>query len=1243
VERFLRLADIYPRLFEHRDAAREIFSTDHAFRRFVDVLIKRSAEFDGEEVKDDVDPAFKQVSSQPVISSKGLDESWLVRDISRAYTTTRAWRLRILGRLRRKYFGEMEFYSWLLRTIRVSPLSFLLLFSHQHSATIEEGSEFAIEILRTFKTQIASAYEWGGNDITVNTAMALVDRFLPLIFTDSEPELSILIVQLYRWIVKVVINRDLSSPNARVEVLRFLQKVSLNNVVFADGKVEPNPGLLQINLLQDVDIRVQFQGATIIATAFLQFPLADRVTMYREIVDRLETDEMNLEAFAVRAYTLTRLALASDDIRRAAMVNLLELGKFETCKQRVQECFGYISRTLYHDDISSLWIQNCSQFIHSWIDFEENIFQFPYYVFGFSNFRDWSESVRSELISQLINAERWHDALNVFKDAAGFENIMALCLPQIVTDFRLIEAESPTISRQLLERCEATLGRTTFYSILMSNFALSLAIMVERLDDRTLNESALDSLGFGTSASLLRDMQLPELSLTYPDPPQPAFSLQSVVFAIKAHQQFLAIPPQDVWSPANVMFILRRLVNHAKRSSDNTLTISYLRRLAFVLCLPHAALSELYILEMLLLSIPDFVSDVAVCKEAMCIVKFVYSVGENHITTNPNLFRRAILALLAAIQKFWRSGTSQEMQSFISDTVQWLRSFMQFARKDRNLHAVYSLLEAFTKQPMKEPVSAGNIMRKLIDEDQTIWKDPSHLTFALQFLSAAGPVELEAPSTLKELVHYFLHVDGQFDIDADSKVWFGCAIGLVSREARIQLPEYIPTYPTMFEHFDSTIDNPRNVAFLQGIITFSQSHVRIAETLEHAIRNITSTVAIFEGSTTSPLQSVFRSLCSPHITATSPSSGLFDYPPLSDLAAWRTLNVSFADWHKYLACATAQDIDNDLYRALVGAIYLSEEFREAVFPLLVHEHQTQKSSSDSLTAIFNFVLASVNDLDYWRTIIRVILFLRERPIRPLLGKSSLIVDNINYFQAAKTAIACEMFKTALLFLELHVNSDNQSLNEVVIQILSQIYRHVEDPDLSYSLSKGIDRSWPHLVDIYELHHDREGINDLRRARLRGKMELEGNIAPGDEDLGAVAEFIRKDGFPLQITQTGRVSDIGSSAEISLNGVYGSAWRLGLWDLPPLAASNDYDTLLYAVTHQLRQNGPSNRFFRLLDISIIRSLDRFQEKQAPNQTIRAITALSLFASFKGLFSGQRSMAELGYAWGQKIVKKARFER
>lgn len=1222
---------------------------DLIFREFVDLLCQLSARFKPEDTEKMVDVEFKGLRPQLNSSSSTLDESWALRDISRSSMSMDAWQLRTLMRL--------HTMAHLRTGLSISSISMnyfanfgtqnLLLARNYATKSIfrptSDESESRIEsLLESFRDDIGSTYEWGGNEMTAYMAIMLIDSYITVVHhTHLDSSVTNLVMQLYRWVVKVTINRELSSGSARIATAKLLQRVADFDINFGDDdKQQTKAGLLLIKMLRDQDIGVKFHLAINIGATFLRFPFVDRIDVYHDMVENLESDEMFSEGFALRAYSLMQLALASDDIRRAAMVNLLELGKFASCKLIVESCFVQIADRLYQGGLANLFFQNSSQFICSWIDFDEDIYQFPFHAFGFPDFDTWTTGVKDELVSQLINADRWDDATNLFRRTDKFENILISCLPRIVSYYYLKTTGSER-ETCVSDRCKAALGSGLYQSTLISNFAKCLAILVERLDDKTLNGEDFASIGLVSSSSTLSLIALPDPGPSYPETRQPCFSMLNVITAIEQLRQTLKIPLKQVWDAPKTIFVVRHLVDEAITASDTTIVISSLRRIAFVLCIADSTVNAGYPFEMLLFGLRNFIDSPAACKTALQIVKFLLSQGESYIIGHPDRLRQIVTVLLPRLQAL--SSTVPENPHCVYDFYNWLAGLVQITSPGHDiLNNTLLLLEFMNKAPESKTGSVGQMVERLVEEDSDLWSTKELQQFALDLLSSNTVVFNERLSSIARLTAHFLDSDSVRNYLESSKLWLGLGLGTISRDIRFSISEYKPK--ELFSMV-SGADDSCSATIFGELCKFMRLDCNISGLLEQALRDVSNTPEYCIPKTSWSDQSLMIYLSSNHIPPKVDLPDRLQFPPPSEVEAWTNLAHGFASWYKGLACSLAQHLQAPLFLALVPALDFSLEFCQAVFPYLVDQYRIQKYYDGSITNIFNAILRTTSAAaqDYLRLIIRIILFLRERSAESHDKRRQPLIDEIDYLRAAGAAVTCKMYKTALMFLEIAGKQGLRQSDTLAQRILSDVYRGLDDPDMAYALTQNATRTWNDLLDVYKLHNERAMMNDLRRARLRTKVES--GVIPSfdDDDLRAVADYVRQNGYPLKFEGIAESESNNKVDEHSSVSLYKSAWRLGIWDLPALPKSKDSDTLIYSVLYQLVRSKSPAQFFPVLNSAIIRTVDLLCHDRNPIDSSKAVLSLSMFANIAYLFSSSQSPIVAGKAWGDQISRNASYGR
>jgi ataxia telangiectasia mutated family protein len=1222
---------------------------DPIFREVIDRLCQVSGSFTAEEHEEDEDLEFGVGRSAITSSASSLDDTWATRDMSRSGMTQDGWRIRTLVHLHTEvhsrhslrksvisqgYFCTITTYNLVLAGDQVSKTIFAFDDAKSQSA--------AEQLLKTFKSDIASLHEWSGNEMTMNLTMAIISSYFAVRErVDPASDVHNTVLQLYQWIVKVVVNRKLSSPNARIKAAELLREVSAFDIDYGkEGEEMSSAGMHLIHMIQDRDVGVKFSLATYIRTIFLLFPTSARSDVYADILERLERNEAETEGFALRACTLTHLALASDDIRRAAMVNLLEIGQFANWRLTVRACFMHLAERQYQGQLAELFLQNSSQFISSWIEFDEDISQFPFTVFGFPNFDAWVTSVGDELVAQLAVANKWDAATKLFGEFIPFDDVLAMSLPRVVSYYYLVRG---TTSEEygISDQCQGMLGKETYISILTQQFARSLAIIIERFDDTTLSLEGLASLGLDTARTIFSDIRGDHSYPSELHSPPPAFDLARVCHAIDCLRQELNISPQGVWSPANTIFVIRQLVTRGAGASDTTVALSFLRRIVLVICLASDSLRNGYPVEMLLFGLKEFIGRETLCQDTLDVIKFVFSHGSKYFIKNPERLRDVVALMLPPMQHL-SSTISKQQKIGIGTIYECLEGLVRdVVPTHPSLDATGQILAMLRNGSPTNSSSVGQIIEAVITDNEELWEGEELCRFALTLLSVKSNLLLEPLPTLRRLVMHFLKTDHITEYSANSKIWLGFALGRVSSDRTYFQPEYQSTKQHDRGRSSDEMAISNIEAVLRETVNFMRSHPEIAGFLEQALRDMVSISPSKSLRELGNQQTITRYLWSSNIRVNVSLQNRLQFAPPSSLETWISLKPLFVDWHKDFACSIAQHLPNQKYATLIPSINASKAFCDKIFPFLVDEYRSQNDYDGSLSNVFNELLkADTKVMGYSRLVIRTILFLRSRPRIANKGGSQPLLDETNYLLGARAAVDCKMFKTALMFLEIYGNSNHLPNQQLADQTLSSIYRNIDDPDLAYALSQRINRSWGRMLDVYKLHHDRDGVNRLRTARLRSKVELGDTPSVEDEDFCAVADLVRQNGFPLNLPG---ISERRSESPHITSTLYTSAWRLGSWDLPPITESKDLDTLLYTVLYHLVRPKLTDDFSSVLESSTAHVVDCLRVDLSSTERSKAFLCLSMFADIKSLISGLQPLSAAAKTWGLEITESARYGR
>jgi hypothetical protein len=156
--------------------------------------------------------------------------------------------------------------------------------------------------------------------------------------------------------------------------------------------------------------------------------------------------------------------------------------------------------------------------------------------------------------------------------------------------------------------------------------------------------------------------------------------------------------------------------------------------------------------------------------------------------------------------------------------------------------------------------------------------------------------------------------------------------------------------------------------------------------------------------------------------------------------------------------------------------------------------------------------------------------------------------------------------------------------------------------------------------------------------LRGKVELGVEVSSTDSDVEAVTDFLRMSGFRFE-------SGLSESddANATMSSMYKSAWRLGLWEAPPLSISQIPDTMIYSILFEFDHGKSPASIFAVLNPSVTQLVESFCTSTSALQQANSAMTLSLFSDLSHLLSSSENFSANAKKWQSQILERARFGR
>jgi ataxia telangiectasia mutated family protein len=366
--------------------------------------------------------------------------------------------------------------------------------------------------------------------------------------------------------------------------------------------------------------------------------------------------------------------------------------------------------------------------------------------------------------------------------------------------------------------------------------------------------------------------------------------------------------------------------------------------------------------------------------------------------------------------------------------------------------------------------------------------------------------------------------------------------------------------------------------------------------------------------------------------------------------------ISASEWARNVALyLTLKSALDPVIGALQKILYATSSLATQLLPLILHEVLLSEIEGDQKTRqeasrIFQQALRDVNETTFphVRLIINCILYLRHQE----LPHESTMDDRdgwleIDYMEAAAAASQCRMYKTSLLFIEIHLSriaafSRRSSTAKFPgsLDLLHVIFKNIDDPDLFY----GVEQDVSLKAVMGKLEHEGFGFKNLsfQSANYDADMKL----ARATEDTNAFGIIKALNTTNLQGIASTMCSALGGnrgSAE-AFESMLSTALDLQQWDIPVPATSSATGNIFRALQSLTTLDDKIHLDGRI-DECFLAVLDQLSEENQSLSSLRSsMTALGVLTEVDEVLSSQ-SFQQVQEGWERIIgrVSWLKFER
>ncbi|KAF4123140.1 serine-protein kinase ATM [Geosmithia morbida] len=1037
------------------------------------------------------------------------------------------------------------------------------------------------------------------------------------VWLDDTQDLAADVGDLYVHFVRRCLPSNILSAKAHISLVNLLLTLLRVDHEYGNDMGVESCRTSLLYILEMAPMEVKYFIGRKIACVFELYVLKLHDDVFVDVLASLPKDQDNAAGIAFRLLVLSKLACRWPTLLRRCTYHIFETpGKIECSADHATRCLADVSEALDLDTPKELFGLFSRQLLYTWLE-EDSIDTLPYSVFGFDSLADLLRSFQAEALGLIIMRGQDETSASMAKCIGVRESDLlnknfATSMAYSMMYGDAFEGGNERRGEKYIER---KLSSQIFMEAKYTNFVDIVAIFFDLIDqDNPIEKTFRRQDDLMYAAEIMQRMKgISHSDSELPPNQQPMFKARYLIVEIRRLCENMLFDFDDLWTPALVSLIARKLLNTVHPALGSLHACSVLRKIRILICLAGPIAINSHCLELLLNSTRSFLVDPECADDALGVSHYLLYEGVEYLSQTPSFVAGYALSTLASLRVFLESSQSSTTQKeqfkatmskakqFHSWFTEYLASYDSASFTSTSQRDLFkSITESAAHVQSSGNATKGTAESKLLlyilmdgaSHDQLL--NESARDVALGILCNDFTIPSRA---LDDVVDN----DGAA-VQFAAEIWKSCRVHNLSESylswagrvmgrsfaASGKIPEGIlrETQLSQYRNIASGSNaSERGLLNLLQQLTSSPDSIT-AGLAETALRKALSQAV---SQNDEPLlMAAQKTLREPLYLASQwdkyhlpPSENDGTLPSSSDGAIW-TEEVSSPSWLSQLCIHLTRSVSDSIILSALPPIFSRVEgFAQKAFPFLVHlvlcfQLDKQQSVKRLLSGAMRNWLGS-NELetkDGMKQLLNMVLYLRTQEY----PKESSIADrthwlDIDYSQAASAACRCGMYKTSLLFAELASSESTRSSRrssaireESVNDTLLAVFENIDDPDAYYGLPE--DASLSKVLSRVE--YENEGMKSLA---FRG-AQYDSHLRQRNPSSGRDAQCLVKtlntlglSGLSNSLLQTQQ--NIGSTPS-SLESTFHTAQALEMWNLPAPVASDHHAVVTYKAFQSMYQ-------------------------------------------------------------------------
>ena len=1141
----------------------------------------------------------------------------------------------------------------------------------------------ALTLLEYLGQEIISHYTYERCEVALGTCLIVMTN-LAYIWTDAETDVKEVSSQLYQWFVDVALARQISSPYVHLCMVEMLHKVIEARPEYAKTLSLESARTSLLKILEEGTAAVKFALGARVSRIFKLFVLKEHDAILDDVTSSLPIEPGWIEGTAVRIRILAQLSCSWSTLIRRCMYAIVEApGLVLACSDYSRICLTQVSTHLHLKDAKELFKLFVSQILYTWLD-TQTLSTIPFGIFGYTSLTELVQDVLHEVTAQIVMRGRDSEAQELSKImSTSFLNLIeesfARCAAYCIARASAIPPEVDAQASGGDKRLKRLVGSKERYATMIKNKfpeILSTFFKIVDREDSIIKGFQRHEVHYAAHSAYDEILSSGNSGMTLTVSQQPTFKASFLVDEVDYICLRAERDVEEMWTPALYIYVFRELVNTAHPALGSLYSCAVIRRLRILVSMAGEVAFQDYPLEMALHSLRQFLTDTQCAENAMGLFRFLLGRGHSYLQRVPSFVAGLLVSTLTSLKLFLESpqeSTTQESQfratmSRAEEFHKWIGTFgSEYTSSALDLHGEEAFKSIITSA--RQIRSAGNAKlgtcesellhdiltdrlsgRNLIDgPSQDIILDLLCSKFEVpanfrEDILGLGQHATECVPILWNTLKHKYRGEGY-------ALWVARALGRAYASTGFTNPKLMRETQDDGEVYkERSWKNP--VSSSRFAIIQLLCNLLLADKLqdiglvERALQAIVSNVdkddsiqEVIGKLRASLLPSLdWKPLSLPFLAQSYGVAGS-PFEPLSRAIEIEP-SIAYDAWIRRICLSLIATCGQDLILLELAPIVMAmETIPSKAFPFILHlgllwDYNKQViKRAVSIAANKLFQEANESTKPYSKQIIDAILYLQRQPIPREAARADRVrwLD-IDYRLAAEVAASCNMFKTALLFLEISFSEEIKTTRrssgmklDMPVDLLLRIYQNLDEKDSFYGIRQPSSLS----SMMSQLEFENAGYKSLSFRGAYYNSQIRYRRAPdvaSEEQITKLLDAVDLNGLSQSI-----LSSMSNHGPVLNDAMFQAARKLERWEISCSSNRMSQSRTLFRAFQSIHDTSDVDAIRSALNTGFSDTLACLLDSSfGISQTRTHLSTLAVLTEIEDVFSS-RSVEQLKDVW------------